>query len=144
MCCEARERCLILIKTVIWTLIFLAALTPVGLYFYQRWRQRRADRKGMALYATVVSIEGVRRFGKELPVKKITMWLQEPGGERRTVTLSTQIPAGQVITSGMLIPVVIDPKDPKRVYPAGEDAVKRVVLTGPRRDRRQMKKQRPR
>jgi len=133
-----------LIKTVIWTLIFLAALTPVGLYFYQRWRQRRADRKGMALYATVVSIEGVRRFGKELPVKKITMWLQEPGGERRTVTLSTQIPAGQVITSGMLIPVVIDPKDPKRVYPAGEDAVKRVVLTGPRRDRRQMKKQRPR
>ena len=133
-----------MIKTVIWTLIFLAALTPVGLYFYQRWRQRRADRKGMALYATVVSIEGVRRFGKELPVKKITMWLQEPGGERRTVTLSTQIPAGQVITSGMLIPVVIDPKDPKRVYPAGEDAVKRVVLTGPRRDRRQMKKQRPR
>jgi len=131
-------------KTAIWTLIFLAALTPVGLYFYQRWRQRRADRKGLALYATVVSIEGVRRFGKDLPVKKITMWLQEPGGERRTVTLSTQIPAGQVITAGMMIPVVIDPKDPKRVYPAGEDSVKRVVLTGPRRDRRQMKKQRPR
>jgi hypothetical protein len=128
-------------KTVIWTVIFLAALTPVGLYFYQRWRQRRADRKGMALYATVVSIEAVRRFGKELPVKKITMWLQEPGGERRTVTLSTQIPAGQTVTPGMLIPVVIDPKNPERVYPAGEESVKRVVLTGPRRDRRQLKKQ---
>jgi hypothetical protein len=131
-------------KTVIWSLIFVAALTPVGLYFYQRWRQRRADRKGMALYATVVSIEGVRRFGKDLPVKKITMWLQEPGGERRTVTLSTQIPAGQTITSGMLIPVVVDPRNSERVYPASEDAVRRVVITGPRRDRRQMKKQRPR
>ena len=130
-------------KTVIWSLIFLAALTPVGMYFYQRWRQRRADRKGLALYATVVSIAGVRRFGKELPVKKITMWLQEPGGERRTVTLSTQIPAGQVISPGMLIPIVVDPKNPERIYPAGEDAVKRVVLTGARRDRRQLKKQRP-
>jgi hypothetical protein len=131
-------------KTVIWSLIFLAALTPVGLYFYQRWRQRRADRKGLALYATVVSIEGVRRFGRDLPVKKITMWLQEPERERRTVTLSTQIPAGQTITPGMLIPVVIDPKNPQRVYPASEESVKRVVLTGPRRDRRQLKKQRPR
>jgi hypothetical protein len=128
-------------KTVIWTLIFMAALTPVGLYFYQRWRQRRADRKGLALYATVVSIAAVRRFGKELPVKKITMWLQEPGGERRTVTLSTQIPAGQTVTPGMLVPVVIDPRNPERVYPAGEESVKRVVLTGPRRDRRQLKKQ---
>jgi hypothetical protein len=128
-------------KTVIWTLIFLGALTPVGLYFYQRWRQKRADRKGMALYATVVSIEPVKRFGKELPVKKITMWLQEPGAERRTVTLSTQIPASQSVTPGMLIPVVIDPRNPERVYPAGEESVKRVVLTGPRRDRRQMKKQ---
>jgi hypothetical protein len=128
-------------KTVIWTVIFLAALTPVGLYFYQRWRQKRADRKGLALYATVVSIGPVKRFGKELPVKKITMWLQEPGAERRTVTLSTQIPAGQTVTPGMLIPVVIDPKNPERVYPAGEESVKRVVLTGPRRDRRQLKKQ---
>jgi hypothetical protein len=135
---------LILTKTIIWTLIFIAALTPVGLYFYQRWRQRRAERSGVALYATVVSIEAVRRFGKDLPVKKITMWLQEPGAERRTVTMSTQIPAGQTVTSGMLIPVVIDPKDPKRVYPAGEEGVKRVVLTGPRRERRQLKKQRPR
>ena len=125
-------------KTAIWTLIFLAALTPVGLYFYQRWRQRRADRKGLALYATVVSIEGVRRFGKDLPVKKITMWLQEPGKERREVTLRSRIAAGQKIEPGVMLAVVVDPSDPKRIYPAGEEASKRVVMTGPRRERRQM------
>ena len=76
----------------------------------------------MVVYATVVSVAGVRRFGKDLPVKKITMWLQEPGQERRTVVLQTQIPAGQTITAGMMIPVAVDPKKPERVFPAGEDA----------------------
>jgi hypothetical protein len=130
-------------KTFIWSLIFLAALTPVLLYFFRRWQQKQAEKNGVVVYATVVSIAAVKRFGKELPVKKITMWLQEPGKERRTVILQTQIPAGQSIVAGMMIPVAVDPKKPERVFPAGEDAVKRLVLTGPRRDRRQMKKQRP-
>ena len=130
-------------KTVIWTLIFLAACTPPLLYFFRRWQQKQAEKKGVVVYATVISIAAVKRFGKELPVKKITMWLQEPGMERRTVVLQTQIPAGQSVVPGMMIPVAVDPKKPERVYPAGEDAVKRLVLTGPRRDRRQMKKQRP-
>jgi len=130
-------------KTIIWTLIFLAAATPILLYFFRRWQQKQAEKKGVVVYATVVSIAGVKRFGKELPVKKITMWLQEPGMERRTVILQTQIPAGQSIVPGMMIPVAVDPKKPDRVFPAGEDAVKRLVLTGPRRDRRQLKKQRP-
>jgi hypothetical protein len=130
-------------KTAIWTLIFLAAATPILLYLFRRWQQTQAEKKGVVVYATVVSVAGVRRFGKDLPVKKITMWLQEPGQERRTVVLQTQIPAGQTITAGMMIPVAVDPKKPERVFPAGEDAVKRLVLTGPRRDRRQLKKQRP-
>ena len=130
-------------KTAIWTLIFLAAATPALLYFFRRWQQKQAEKKGVVVYATVVSIAAVKRFGKELPVKKITMWLQEPGKERRTVVLQTQIPAGQSIVAGMMIPVAVDPKNAERVYPAGEDAVKRLVLTGPRRDRRQLKKQRP-
>jgi hypothetical protein len=130
-------------KTAIWTLIFLGACTPALLFFFRRWQQKQAEKKGVVVYATVVSIAAVKRFGKELPVKKITMWLQEPGMERRTVVLQTQIPAGQSIVAGMMIPVAVDPKNAERVYPAGEDAVKRLVLTGPRRDRRQLKKQRP-
>jgi hypothetical protein len=130
-------------KTVIWTLIFLGALTPVAMYFYQRWRQKRADRVGVSVYATVVSIDDVKRFGKVLPVKNILLSLQEPGGVRRAVTLSTRIPEGQEIGPGMLLPIVVDPKNPSRVYPAGAEAAQRAVMTGPRRDRRQMKKQRP-
>ena len=107
-------------KTAIWTIIFLAALTPAVLYFYQRWRQRQAERKGVVVYATVVSIEAIRKFGKELPMKKIVLSIQEPGKDRRTVTLRTRIADGQKIVSpGMLLSVVVDPKNPKRIYPAG-------------------------
>jgi hypothetical protein len=126
-------------KIVIWTLIFLAALTPAVLYFFQRWRQSQAEKKGVVVYATVVSIAPIKKFGKVLPMKKIVMSIQEPEKERRTVTLRTQIADGQTIVPGMLLSVVVDPKNPKRIYPAGPEAAKRVVMTGPRRDRRQMR-----
>ena len=126
-------------KIAIWTLIFLAALTPAVLYFFQRWRQGQAEKKGVRVYATVVSVGPTRRFGKDLPMKKIVMWLQEPGKDRRTVTLRTRVAEGQDIVPGMLLTIVVDPKNPERIYPAGAEAAKRLVLTGPRRDRRQLK-----
>jgi hypothetical protein len=127
-------------KTAIWTILFLAAATPAAIYFYQRWRHTRAERKGVAVYATVVSVEPVKRFGKTLPMVKIGMWLQEPGQDKpRTVTLQSRIEPGQVIEPGIRIGVVIDPKDPKRVYPAGPAAQDRIVFTGSRIERRQMK-----
>lgn len=126
-------------KTLIWTLIFLAAATPAVLYFFQRWRQRQAERTGVVVYATVVSIEAIKKFGKVLPMKKIVMSLQEPGKDRRAVTLRTQVAEGQTIVPGMLLSVVVDPKNANRIYPAGPEAAKRVVMTGPRRDRRQMR-----
>ena len=129
-------------KIAIWTLIFLAALTPAVLYFYQRWRQNKAERGGVAVYATVVSIEPIKRFGRELPMVKIVLWLQEPGADSREVTLRSRIEPGQKIDAGMRLAVVVDPKNPSRVYPAGPEAAKRLVLTGPRRERRQMRKQR--
>jgi hypothetical protein len=55
--------------------------------------------------------------------------------------LNSRIPAGQRITAGVMLPVVIDPADPKRIYPAGPEAMKRVQLTGSREQRRQMKRQ---
>ena len=39
----------------------------------------------------------------------------------------------------MLLSVVVDPKNANRIYPAGPEAAKRVVMTGSRRDRRQMR-----
>jgi hypothetical protein len=45
------------------------------------------------------------------------------------------------MTPGMRIPVVIDPKDPKRIYPASEESAKRAVATGSRMERRAMQQQ---
>lgn len=125
-------------KTVIWTIIFIAAATPAVLYFYQRWRQSKAEREGLALYATVVSVTPIKRFGKQLPMAKIVMWLQEPDKSSRQVTLSSRIEPGQKIEAGVRLIIVIDPKNPKRIYPAGPEAAKRVVATGSRSERRQM------
>jgi hypothetical protein len=73
---------------------------------------------------------------------KVTLWLQEPDGARREVSLTSRIPEGQKVEPGMMLPVVIDPSDPKKVYPANADAMKRIQLTGSREQRRRMKKQR--
>jgi hypothetical protein len=40
-----------------------------------------------------------------------------------------------------MIPIVIDPKNAKRVYPATPESAKRVVLTGSRQQRRIMQSQ---
>lgn len=129
-------------KIAIWTLIFLAACYPVFQFLYQRWRQKQADKNGLALYATVRGAEPVKFFGKPQPIMKITMWVQEPGQEAREVEMRSRVPEGQRIEPGMKLGVVIDPRNPKRVYPAGPDAAKRMTLTGSRAERRQMKKRR--
>jgi hypothetical protein len=126
-------------KIAIWTIIFVAAATPAILYFWQRWRQNRAERAGVVVYATVVSVTPMKRFGKTLPMAKIVMWLQEPEQSGREVTLRSRIEPGQKIDPGVRLVVVVDPKDPKRIYPAGPEAAKRVVATGSRSERRQMK-----
>lgn len=125
-------------KTAIWILIFVAAATPAVLYFYQRWRQTKAEREGLALYATVVSVTPIKRFGKQLPMAKIVMWLQEPDKSSRQVTISSRIEPRQKIEPGVRLVIVVDPKNPKRIYPAGPEAARRVVATGSRSERRQM------
>lgn len=126
-------------KTAIWIIIFIAAATPAVLYFYQRWRQSKAEREGLSLYATVVSVEPLKRFGKQLPMAKIVLWIQEPDKTSRNVTLRSRIEPGQKIEAGVRLAVVIDPKNPKRIYPAGPAAAERIVFTGSRSERRQMK-----
>jgi hypothetical protein len=129
-------------KTLIGFLIGLAVLLA-GIairYFLLRQREKRAQREGVAVYATVVGIEPETFLGKPSPAFKIRMWIQEPGAERREVSFSTRIPVGQKVDPGMMMPVVVDPSNPKRIYPAGPDAVKRVQYTGSREQRRQMRR----
>jgi hypothetical protein len=131
-------------KIAIWIAVIVVALgTPVALYFIQRARQQKIDKTGTVLYASVLAMEPMKVFGKITPdMVKITLWLQEPDQEPREVQLKTRIPANQKIEAGMRIPIVVDPKNSKRVFPASENSVKRVVLTGPRRERRVMQSKR--
>ena len=127
-----------MLKTIIWTIIFIAALTPAVMYFFQRWRQSKAEREGVAVYATVISCTPIKRFGKQLPMANIVLWIQEPDRTARKVTLRSRIEPGQKIEPGIRLGVVIDPKNPKRIYPAGPEAARRIVATGSRSERRQM------
>jgi hypothetical protein len=128
-------------KIWVWLPIVLALAVVAARYFWQLRMQTRAQKEGMVLYATVISLEPVTVFGKPTPAMKIKLWLTEPDKTRREVSLTSRIPAGQTISPGMMLPIVVDPSDPKKVMPASAEAMKRVQLTGSREQRRQMRKQ---
>jgi hypothetical protein len=124
-----------------WLPLVLLVLIPIVRFLLQKMAESNAQKNGTALYATMISMEPVKVFGKVSPAMKIRLAIQEPGASRREVTLTSRIPEGQRIQAGMMLPVVVDPKDPKKVYPANAESMKRMQLTGSREQRRQMKKQ---
>ena len=129
-------------KVWFWILPLVVICAVLLRFWLQRMREQKAQKQGLVLYGTVLSLEPVKVFGKPSPMVKVNLWVQQPGGERRNVSLSTRIAAGQTVAPGIMVPLAIDLKDPQKVYPAGPEAVKRAVLTGSREQRRQMKKQR--
>ena len=109
-------------------------------YLLQKRRGDEAQRDGVVVYATVLSIEPVGGWAKQLELKKIVMRVQEPGAaQSREVTLRSRTAPGQKIVPGIKLAVVVDPKDPRRIYPANPEAAKRIQITGSREERRQMK-----
>lgn len=112
-------------------------------FLWERRRQKIADKEGVVVYATFVSSEPVKFFGRpQTDVEKVTLRVQEPGQtESREVVLKTRVQPGQSMSPGMRVPVVIDPKTPKRIYPATEESAKRAVATGSRLERRVMQQQ---
>ena len=130
------------------TIIFLVIVVGfIGFnltrFLLERRRQKRADREGVVVYATFVSSEPVKFFGRpQRDMEKVVLRVQEPGStETRDVTLKTRVQPGKHMSPGMKIPVVLDPKDPKRIYPATEESAKRAVVTGSRMERRVMQQQ---
>jgi hypothetical protein len=119
----------------------VAAVSPLLWFLFQKLLASRAEKNGVAMYATVTGFEPVKAFGRPSEIVKIKLWLQESGQTGRELSLRTRVPPGQKIQNGMMLPIVFDPKTPNRVYPAGPDAMKRMKLTGSREQRRQMKKQ---
>jgi hypothetical protein len=112
-------------------------------FLLERRRMKKMDREGVVVYATFLSSEPVKFFGRpQTDIEKITLRVQEPGStETREVVIKTRTQPGQNMSVGMRVPVVLDPKNPKRVYPASEEAAKRAVATGSRLERRVMQQQ---
>jgi hypothetical protein len=112
-------------------------------FLIERSRQKKLDREGLVVYATFLSSEPVKFFGRpQTDVEKVTLRVQEPGStEAREVTIRTRTQPGQHMSPGMRVPVVLDAKNPKRVYSASEEAAKRAVATGSRLERRVMQQQ---
>ncbi len=111
-------------------------------YLMQKKRTERAMAEGVVVYATVVSVENVGGWAKYAEMKKIVLRVQDTkAAAPREVTLKSRLPPNQKLVFGMKVPVAIDPKNPKRVYPATPAAVKRITLTGSRQERRMMKQQ---
>ena len=111
-------------------------------YVLQKKRTDRAMAEGIVVYATVVSVDNVRGWAKYAEMKKIVLRVQDTkAAAPREVTLKSRLPPNQKLVFGMKVPVAIDPKNPKRVYPATPAAVKRITLTGSRQERRMMKQQ---
>ena len=130
------------------TIIIIALLLGfiiwrVTVFLLERRRQKIADKEGVVVYATFVSSEPIKFFGRpQTDIEKITLRVQEPGKtEAREVVLRSRTQPGQRMSPGMRVPVVIDPKNPKRVYPASEESAKRAVATGSRLERRVMQQQ---
>ena len=130
-----------MLKIVLWSLAGIAEVSPLLWFLFQRLLASRAEKNGVAMYATVTGFEPVKAFGRESEIVKIKLWLQESGQTGRELSLKTRVPPGQKIQTGMMLPIVFDPKTPDRVYPAGAEAMKRMKLTGSREQRRQMRKQ---
>ncbi len=111
-------------------------------YLLQRKRSERAMTEGVVVYATVVSVENVGGWAKYAEMKKIVLRVQDTkAGAPREVTLKSRLPPNQKLSSGMKVPVAIDPQNPQRIYPATPAAAKRITLTGSRQERRMMKQQ---
>ena len=123
--------------------LILVIVVAATRYFLERARQKKIDATGTVLYATFVSSGPVKIFGRtQGDFAKICLRVQDPGStESRDVIISTRVPAGQQMQVGMKIPVVFDPKKPKKVYPASPEAAKRAVMTGSRDERRMMQSQ---
>ncbi|MDE1160443.1 MAG: hypothetical protein PW792_00700 [Acidobacteriaceae bacterium] len=125
---------------VILAVVVVGALITILRFLWERGRQKQVDATGVVVYATLVSIEPVKMFGKaQGDLNKVTLRLQAPGDPApREVSLRTRVDARSRMSAGSRIPVVIDPKNPKKIYPASQESAKRAVVTGSRIERRAM------
>ena len=125
------------------TLSILALLALAGGLNYLRQRRagERVQATGLVLYGVVLSSTQVGGWLKYLALHDLVLRIQEPAKPPREVKLRTRLQPGQRIARDMSLIVVVDPKKPELVYPAGAEAAKRVTLTGTKQEQKLMQAQ---
>jgi hypothetical protein len=89
------------------------------------WRKHRAETKGRIALATVVSVSGTGFYEGKQPVMNINLDVEQPDGTRQRGTARTTIAPGVAMNPGSRVAVVVDPKDPARVFLADSSALNR-------------------
>ena len=88
-------------------------------------RKRSAELNGRLTMATVVSISATHTMVNYQPVMKIELEVDQLDGPPKRCSLRKVIPPGMTLAPGEKVAVVVDPKDPNRVYFANATALQR-------------------
>ena len=109
------------ISSIIILALFLAFIIwRVAAFLIERQRQKKADREGVVVYATFVSSEPIKFFGRpQTDVEKITLRVQEPGStEAREVVIKSRTQPGQRMSRGHARACRPRPEEPEARLPS--------------------------
>ncbi len=105
-------------------LILIVALVIV-IPAMRAWRRRGAELKGRLTMATIVDISATHTSINYQPVMKIDVEVEQLDGPPKRCSIRKVIPPGMSLALGQMVAVVVDPKDPNRVYFADATALQR-------------------
>jgi hypothetical protein len=98
------------------TVVLFAVGVPLFVIGARRFaRQRRVLRTGAMCHATVVAADNVSNLDNERPVARITLAVPVGGGGTVRAVVRQVVPPRlrQIVTVGAVLPVRVDPADPK-------------------------------
>jgi hypothetical protein len=108
------------------TLAVVLVIVLVILIPLMRARRRRsAELNGRLTMATVVAIHSTHTMVNYQPVMRIEFDVDQLNGPPKRCSIRKVIPPGMTLTPGEQVAVVVDPKDPNRIYLADSTALKR-------------------
>jgi hypothetical protein len=93
-------------------------------------RKRRVELTGRLATATIVSVNLTGTYVNNLPVMKIDLDVNQPDGTQRRCSIRERIMPGTSMNPGEQRAVVVDPKNPDKVYFADSTALNRQDSTG--------------
>ena len=105
--------------------IVLVIVLVIAIPVMMARRKRSAELNGRLAMATVVNISATHTMVNYQPVMKIELDVPQLEGPPKRCSLRKVIPPGMSLSPGEQVAVVVDPKNPDRVYFANATAIQR-------------------